>query len=137
MIRRKTLNRKQDQGLNENQIIELLHGLCFAGDSGFENETHMRNAYLRHKDFLFTLQGAREFDRFEFGSRPYAWWQFEDLPEKRRIVKYYESPASVSVGPPMPIRESEYEFLKRNNLLWEGEEEKYRAAQAIHTRFSA
>ena len=122
------MSRKGETELTEGQRAELLHGFSFPGDIGFEKEDDMRKSYFQHRTYILSLIGGDSFEGFSYGKRPYAWWQFEELPEKRRIISYFTRDNS-SNSEPMPIFESEFEFLKRNDLLIAGEEEKYHDTQ--------
>ena len=116
--------------LNENQIIELMHGFSLAGKSSFQDTEEMKEAYFQHRQELLSRIGKGEdsFTSFQYGSRPFCYWQFENLPEERRIISYFKSDNSVNKEP-MPIYESEFQFLKRNDLLIPYEEEKYNELQ--------
>ena len=115
--------------LNENQIIELMHGFCLAGESSFQDAEEMKAVYFQHRqDLLSRIGGEDNFTSFPYGSRPFCYWQFENLPEERKIISYFQSDNSVNKTP-MPIYESEFQFLKRNNLLIPYEEEKYHELQ--------
>ena len=114
--------------LTEGQKAELLHGFSFPGDIGFDSKDDMRKAYFQHRTYILSLIGGESFEGFSYGKRPYAWWQFENLPEERKIISYFKSDNSVNKTP-MPIYESEFQFLKRNNLLIPYEEEKYHELQ--------
>ena len=118
------MSRKGETELTEGQRAELLHGFSFPGDIGFEKEDDMRKSYFQHRTYILSLIGGESFEGFSYGKRPYAWWQFEELPEKRRIVSYFTRDNS-SNSEPMPIRESQFEYLKRNNLLFDNEEAEY------------
>ena len=115
--------------LNENQIIELMHGFSLAGKSSFQDAEEMKAVYFQHRqDLLSRIGGEDNFTSFQYGSRPFCYWKFENLPEERKIISYFKSDNSVNKTP-MPIFESEFEFLKRNDLLIAGEEEKYHELQ--------
>ena len=124
-MRRKVMNRRE---LTEGQKSELLLGFCFPGDKGYEKEEDMKKSYFQHRTYILSLIGGESFEGYPYGKRPYSWWQFEELPEKRRIVSYFTRDNS-SNKTPMPIYESEYEYLKRNDLLIPYEEEKYNETQ--------
>ena len=119
------MNRRE---LTEGQKSELLLGFCFPGDKGYEKEEDMKKSYFQHRTYILSLIGGESFEGYPYGKRPYSWWQFEELPEKRRIVSYFTRDNS-SNKTPMPIYESEYEYLKRNDLLIPYEEEKYNETQ--------
>ena len=119
------MNRRE---LTEGQKSELLLGFCFPGDKGYEKEEDMKKSYFQHRTYILSLIGGESFEGYPYGKRPYSWWQFEELPEKRRIVSYFTRDNS-SNKTPMPIYESEYEYLKRNDLLIPYEEEKYNELQ--------
>ena len=119
------MNRRE---LSEGQKSELLLGFCFPGDKGYEKEEDMKKSYFQHRTYILSLIGGESFEGYPYGKRPYSWWQFEELPEKRRIVSYFTRDNS-SNKTPMPIYESEYEYLKRNDLLIPYEEEKYNETQ--------
>ena len=120
-MRRKVMNRRE---LTEGQKSELLLGFCFPGDKGYEKEEDMKKSYFQHRTYILSLIGGESFEGYPYGKRPYSWWQFEELPEKRRIVSYFTRDNS-SNSEPMPIRESQFEYLKRNNLLFDNEEAEY------------
>ena len=116
---RKIIQRRNTGTLTEEAIVELLHGLCFAGESSFESEADKRRAYLDHREYLLSLQApdsADSFTHYRYGERPVCWWQFENLPEPRRVKEYFTSPVSVNKEP-MPVYESQREYLERNGLL--------------------
>jgi len=122
-MRRKNLERKKTNTLTEGELQHLLIGWTLDGDQGFSSEEELREAYFKHRDYLMSLIGIE----FEYGKRPFAWWQFENLPEKKRIVKMYQSTAYGAEGDPaLPIEECDFSYLLRNNLLLPGEEEEYR-----------
>ena len=106
--------------LTEEAIVELLHGLCFSGRSNFQSEADKRRAYKDHREYLLSLQVDNsvdsQFTHYRYGERPVCWWQFEDLPEKRRVKEYFTSPVSVNKEP-MPVYEPQQEYLTRNGLL--------------------
>ena len=84
-----------------------------SGQSVFPTEEHRRREWERHRHLLLAAA--------EPGTRPWAWWRYERLPEKRRIVLG----EPFGIAGPEYIREEEPEperdYLERHGLLTEAE----------------
>jgi hypothetical protein len=144
------VKKKGTTTLTEDQVNYLIGGVCldgFAPDYGhprnsplfhvpFESEAHIREAWEQNRNFLMNLQGGqRSFDRFAYFERPRAWWNFETLPDQRRVFKkwygcddkgwgYFDSPEGLSYPEPAEVLESDKEYLLRHpELLTEAERE--------------
>ncbi len=126
------------------QFYYLVHGHCILdGDSAFRNDTEAKAAYFEHKDALFAKQAQKEHDwdnpTFSHGARPWGWWRWDpECPaEQRKQIAgnpvtpittelYYGAPAQYTIqGEFSDIKfETEFDYLKRHNLLFDGELEK-------------
>lgn len=135
---------KNNNKLTADQVYDLLTGLSF---EGFPSEEARRRAWERNRAFLIDKDiRDNKIIKREPGTRPLAFWKYE-APEPRRIIEngqywkpapgYEESwrgyfgmyacmlPAvkNLKIGQYSKHYESEYEYLKRLNLLLPGEKE--------------
>jgi hypothetical protein len=102
---KKGLKRKADKGLAETDLEFLIcGGLLFAGDRHrFKTRREMKSAYRKNKKFLLSLVGKHEY--LPYGTRPWAWWEFEHS-EPFGFKKFgFKSEVE------------EFEFLKKEDLL--------------------
>lgn len=80
-------------GLTAGQLEHLISGFSFF-EGGFKDETERRRAWLKHKDFILSLQGKpvqgeafglSQGVYFDFFTRPQAWWVY-DSPGQRLFI---------------------------------------------------
>jgi hypothetical protein len=134
------MKRKQDpRELSVNKLTHIVLGWnwSFIGEDSrefpFENEEERKKLYFKYKDYIFSKQGEKEDfanPAFKYGQRPAAWWDYEapikriDIP-KKSPVKVWMGMAGWKIS--QNHERNEYIYLKENNFLLPGEEEKMRA----------
>ena len=142
--------------LKPDQLEHLLKGYVLLDPRRpvFKSESERRRAWVKNRDFIFSLQGKKCQDE-TFGlnssidfyflpfTRPEAWWRY-DSPEPRRMLA--GDPAGIIPedglikGVPRSYRsreawegmtfESERDFLTRHNLLTPLEQQEIHAKKA-------
>lgn len=131
-VKKKIPPKKYHDQVTWDQEQHLLHGWTFDacepsfGRPGypFKDDVHRREIWFKNKDYLM--------DKTPPGTRCEAWWSYE-APEQRHLlsgtyeafdnVLYHGKPAHFAkMSHPFPVWESEFEYLKRLNLLTEKEQ---------------
>jgi len=142
--RKKDKDKKSKSKLTSLQIENLIFGYNFLCDDVFKTDKHRKNTWQRYKDYILLHYRDRRSDKdrthlplsYPSGSRPAAWWSFDNKHGMRRILPGNPEPVPMSdetfrgkwklIKGDEPGRyESQFDFLKRNGLLFDGEEEAY------------
>lgn len=138
------IKKKAQPKLTNQQIEFFIFGTNFLDclKPAFKNEQHMRDMWAKYGEHI--LLTYRDFQRepedtfrmlsYESGTRPWAWWKY-DAPEMRSILTgevvpfsnkvYFGEWQQISSATPDLKWESQFVFLKRHSLLFEGEERDY------------
>lgn len=139
---------RKETGLTNEQLETLVYGSCLLTRSKppFRGKEDKKVAWLRSRDWLMAqigqgviCEGFRDIE-IPAGKRPWAWWAFEST-RLRKIVAgsssnclpehgyYFGVSRCYMDSEGIPIYETQFQYLKRNGLLLEGEEEAYRGAK--------
>lgn len=135
---KKRIQRKSEMGLTHAQVTRLINGVNIldCDKDCFPSGTDLRKVWKKNKQSIMALQGKLvdhneifEMQRgsiyFEYGTRPWGWWQF-DAPEPLRLLRV-EPPSQEPEGCPVWARiptevyESEVAYLERHGLLTKAE----------------
>jgi hypothetical protein len=115
---RKRTSRGSISHLSEIRKNELLIGFCLPMESGyFESEEEAKRAWFKWRDKLLA-----EWVATRPGTRPDAWWRFEHPGKKLKTVGQAScwNPRGAFIT--YNIREEEYDYLTRHNLLMPDEQ---------------
>jgi len=120
----KTKEKRTKRELTAGMLEHLIHGCRLLDGEGnpFDTDDERKNTWLKHRNYILLHYRDREISdhdgtfqplTFTSGSRPAAWWSFSN--------EYGEREA----------QESQFEFLKRNNLLFSDEANQFLKNQEI------
>jgi hypothetical protein len=131
------------KGLTKPMIENLIHNNYWM-ENPFKSERQRRFTWERSKDYILeTFRDRKPSLRddtllelsYPSGTRPDAWWQYSNVHGMRKILAGNPQPVSdemtrgkwrfLEVEDPTLVYESEFDFLKRHNLLFDGEEQAY------------
>jgi hypothetical protein len=121
MPRKPRITKKRKvSGLTENQIEYLIlsHNLMTQDRPPFENDEEIETAWTDNRDYLLTLWGKEYPAGFACGSRPWAFYRF-DLNDERLHRRFWHCRVLEKDRAP------EFNFLKENDLLFDGEHEAF------------
>ena len=104
----------------------------------FKDDEDRRALYHKNKKYVFSRQGKEgEFEKptFSWGERPAAWWDYEAPEPRKQIAGDAVEPVTSEMLKGVPRMwyertgtecfETEFVYLKRLGLLFEGEEKRY------------
>jgi hypothetical protein len=104
--------------LSEVRKNELLSGFVFPTDEGyFESEEEAKTAWFTWREKLLA-----EWITTRPGTRPDAWWRFEHPGKKLKTVGQASCWDSMGKFIIYDIREEEFDYLRRNDLLMPNEQ---------------
>jgi hypothetical protein len=126
------------------EVEKLLYGENYLHKSGLKTDAKCRVAWEKHGDYILSHYRDRRPRRddntfmpltYKSGQRPWGWWQFQNSHGMRKLVSGEVEPLSdelyfgkyrfIKLPQAKYEYESEFDFLKRHDLLFENEEESY------------
>jgi hypothetical protein len=122
---------RKSSGLNEDDLFFMVHGYCLLDDSPLAelSDKLLARVYEKHRAQIMGCVGKPE-DRYcglPHGCRPWSWFEFEKIPGKKPGACGHLFHDLYFHTNRLPLPENKMlEFLKREDLLLEGEERKYK-----------